>query len=132
MHSDPLLDLYLDDDGEIAVGYNGDLRVSRDADVFAQEMTFRLKTTRGDWVLEPDCGADLELLIGQPNSPETAAEMEAQISYALTHDGFLAGELKDVQVVPITRQQLAGLITVEMDEQLFTKSVTLDLKEGLL
>src|SRR5262245_9353199 len=111
-----LLDLWMTDDGDIRVGVNGDLLVARDSDVVAQAGAFRLKTARGDWILEPDCGADLELLIGRANSPETGAEMEAQIARALTHDGFLNGEIRSIRAVPVNRQTLAALITVEYGE----------------
>jgi hypothetical protein len=131
MASTNLIDLWMEDDGEPQVGVNGDILIARDSDVVAQEITFRLKTTRGDWVLEPECGADLETLIGQPNSPQTGARMEALITHALTHDGFLLGELKNVRAVPINRETLAGLVTVEYGQFTFTRTVELDLREGL-
>src|SRR5438132_636785 len=96
-----LVDLWMEEDGEPKVGVNGDILIARDSDVVAQEITFRVKTTRGDWVLEPECGADLESLIGQPNSPQTGAKMEALISHALSHDGFLVGEIKSIRAIPI-------------------------------
>ena len=51
-----LVDLWMEEDGEPKVGVNGDILIARDSDVVAQEITFRVKTTRGDWVLEPECG----------------------------------------------------------------------------
>jgi hypothetical protein len=131
MPASQLLDLYIDDQGEIAPGSNGDILIERDSDVVAKEILWRIKTTRGDWVLQPQCGADLELLIGEPNSPETGAVAEAQVSRALTHDGFLLGELRDVRAVPVNRDQIAILISVEYGEDAFTLPVTLDLKEGV-
>jgi phage baseplate assembly protein W len=127
-----LLDLFTDDDGDLQVGGNGDLLVARDADVVAQEMTWRLKTTQGDWMLIPSCGADLEQLIGEPNAPKTGALMEALISRALTYDGFLRGEIREIRAVPVNRETLVGLVTITYGEETFTKTVTLDLKQGIL
>jgi phage baseplate assembly protein W len=129
---DGLLDLFADGDGDIAISAGGDLKVVRESEVVAQEVIFRLKTVRGDWQLKPDCGADLELLIGQPNSPQTGARMEAQIARALTHDGFLGGELKTIRAVPVNRDQILGLVQIELGDQIINQTVELDLREGLL
>lgn len=125
-------DIALTVDGDVSVASNGDLDIVRDEDAVAQEIAFRLKTFQGDWVLEPACGADLELLIGMPNSPDTGAQMESQITRALIHDGFLLGELTTVRAVPINREQLAGIVIVEYGDRSLTNTVTLDLKEGIL
>ena len=126
-----LIDIYLDDNGDIAVGSNGDIKIARDGDVVAQEIRFRLKTTRGDYLLVPECGCDLELLIGAANAPRTGALMEAYISQGLTHDNWLQGELKQVRAVPISPEQLAAFIIIEYGDVSFQQSVTLDLKEGI-
>ena len=125
-----LLDLWADEDGELVIAPNGDLLVARDSDVIAQEVRFRLKTTRGDWVLQPESGANLEELIGQPNSPETGARMEALISRALTHDGFLIGEIENIRAVPVNKDELVGMVTIEYGDETFTVPVELDLKQG--
>jgi hypothetical protein len=132
MADSSLLDLATDEKGEIQVGHNGDLLVARDMDVVIQEVLWRLKTVQGDWVLMPDCGANLELLIGEPNTPATAARLEAQIYQALTHDGFLTHELEDLRVVPLNRDQLAAFLTLRYGDDPFTLPIVLDLKEGVL
>src|SRR6266566_8343359 len=101
-----LLDLDSDDGGDLIIAYNGDLLVARNEDVVANEIVFRLKTVRGDWILEPDCGADLETVIGLPNSPKTGAQIEALVGRALTHDGFLNGEIEILRAVPVNRNEI--------------------------
>jgi phage baseplate assembly protein W len=130
--TDGLLDLAMTDDGDLMISAGGDLKVARDSEVVAQEVSFRLRTVRGDWQLKPDCGADLELLIGQPNSPQTGAQMEAQIARALTHDGFLGGELKTIRAVPVNRDTIVGIVQIELGDQLINQTVELDLREGIL
>lgn len=127
-----LLDISMDDEGEISIGGNGDILVARDEDVVSQEIIWRLKTTRGDWILEPQCGADLESLVGKANSRETGALMETLVSRALTHDGYLVGELQEVRATPVNREQIAALINIEYGDSAFTQTITLDLKEGVL
>lgn len=132
MPAGELLDLATDDGGDIQVGYNGDILIVRNEDVVAQEIQWRLKTVRGDWILEPECGADLETLIGQPNSPKTGALMESLISRALTHDGFLNGEIEILRAVPVNREEIVGVISIRYGDTLFTETITVDLKEGVL
>lgn len=129
---EPLKDLFLDDNGDLAIGANGDLLVSRDSDVVIQELSFRLKTTQGDWLLEPACGADLEFLVGEPNAPETGATMEGMVYRAATHDGFLRGEIVELRAVPINRDTLVCLLTLDYGTETLTHTVTLDLKAGVL
>ena len=126
------LDLWADVEGEIAVGANGDIRICRGAEVISQEVTWRLKTVVGDWMLVPQCGASLEELIGMPNTASTAALMEAKIRDALTHDGFLTAELRGVTVVPLNKQQLLGIIDIEYDDENFTVSFSVDPKQGVI
>lgn len=127
-----LLDLATTDDGDLQVAYNGDLLVVRNEDVVAQELQWRLKTVRGDWILEPDCGADLETLIGKPNSPQTGALMESLVSRALTHDGYLGGEIQTLRAVPVNRNQITCIITIQYGDISFTETVDIDLKEGII
>lgn len=127
-----LKDLALDENGELAVGYNGDLLVVRNSQVVLQELRWRLKTQKGDWALEPSCGADLELLIGEPNTPETGEQMRFQMEEALTHDGFIVGELRELLVTPINRDTLQGTVILDTDtNQAEQITVTLDLREGV-
>src|SRR5581483_9931268 len=118
-----LLDLATDDGGDLQIAYNGDLLVNRNEDVVASEVAWRLKTVRGDWILEPDCGADLETLIGKPNSPDTGALMESLISRALTHDGYLGGEIQILRAVPVNRNQITGVISIQYGDVSFTQTV---------
>jgi hypothetical protein len=128
----PLLDLFTTEAGDLQVGYNGDLLVARDSDVVEQEVLWRVKTTQGDWVLEPQCGANLEDLIGLPQVEATGHRLEDQLREALTHDGFLSSELREVLAVPVNRDTLVGYLRVEYGAEEFDVQVTLDLREGIL
>ena len=127
-----LVDLFTDETGEIAIGANGDLLIARDDDVLEQEALWRLNTVKGDWILVPECGADLELLIGEPNTPATGARAEDQISEALTNDGFFSGRLLGVKVAPLNQEQLVAIVELEGIDADFAVTTVLDLKEGLL
>lgn len=127
-----LKDLALDEEGEISVGFNGDLLVARDNDVLLQEMRWRMKTVKGDWVLVPQCGADLEYIIGEPNTEETAATVKAQVIEALTHDGFFTGLLEDVIVTYLNKEQILVIVLVDAGyQETLVDEFVLDLKQGV-
>lgn len=127
------VDLDFTPEGDLSLGFNGDLLVARDAEVVQQEVLFRLKTVKGDWILEPRCGADLELRIGDPNNQTTALRIRDQVEEALTHDGYLRGELLDILVVPLNPQELAIYVLLDLEgDEATIVSATLDLKQGLL
>lgn len=125
-------DIALNADNDIEIGYNGDLKVCRDMDVLVQDVLFRLKTVQGDWVLEPECGADLETMLGQPNTRVTGTVIERMVWRALTHDGVLDGIVRDVRVVPINTEQVEILITLGVDEERVTVMQAVDLTAGLI
>lgn len=127
-----LLDVLTDNDGEISVAANGDIGICRDEDVVAQEILWRFKTVRGDWQLEPECGADLELYIGKQVTPALASELEANVTRALIHDGYLLSELKQVKMVPLSDSEFLCLIAVETGDTEFVLSFPLVLREGQL
>jgi phage baseplate assembly protein W len=123
-------DVWITADGELEIGANGDLRVAYDADMVAQNILFRLKTVEGDFLLQPQCGASLESLIGQPNSAETGGKLDTAIRYALTHDNFIAESNLMITVMPISRNNIAAVVQVYVDDVSVEYVVDVDLKEG--
>jgi hypothetical protein len=123
-------DIYMTLDGDIEVGSNGDLKLSRGADELLQGIMFRCKTVAGDFLLQPMCGADLETLIGAPNNRSTGQDMEYLILNALTHDGFLAPTDVSVSAVPTGPNKITAVIILTVDEQPTRLLASLDLVEG--
>lgn len=91
-----------------------------------------MKTVRGDWILEPDCGCDMETLIGLANTPKTGAQAESLVGRGLTHDGFLNGEIEILRAVPVNRNEIVMVVSVRYGDVLFTNTVTIDLREGII
>jgi hypothetical protein len=127
-----LIDVALDSEGEISPGPNGDLSLVADEDCVLQEMRFRSQTVKGDYSLEPACGASLETLVGEAMDANTLARAEALLSEALLNDGFFAGYLEDIRAVPISKQQIALVVNLEGLNVSTTETVTVDLVEGEL
>ena len=125
-----LNDLYMSEDGEPLIGEDGDFVVSSSSDALLESCMYRLKTVIGDWVLEPLCGASLETLIGEPNSPDTATQMEQMILRALTHDGFLSSDEIHMVTMPVDSSTILSTITITYGGKQTNLSISLDLKEG--
>lgn len=59
-----MIDIKISTAGDIQIGPDGDFLFVRGDEFYNQTIMFRLKTTKGDWVLAPQIGADLEQYIG--------------------------------------------------------------------
>lgn len=125
-------DLRINENGDLEIGANGDIAYSYDDDVTVDGILFRLKTYKGDYELEPGCGATLEDYIGQPNSAELGELVKQNIFNALTSDQFLDESEVSVGVAPLTAESLMVAITVEGIHGSFTVLSSLDLLTGKL
>jgi len=97
-------DLRITEDGDLVIE-NGDLALVSGPEATAQNVMCRLKSADPEWYLE-QIGANLEDLLGMPNTPETAAYGEELIRRALFADDLISPEDLYVQAVPIDRQTL--------------------------
>lgn len=101
------MDLYLTEAGDLAVTSNGDLALTetvwRD---LSQQAYLRIMTQTDDFILYPSLGADLEALIGMPQSAETAEVGKQLIISALNREGRFIGLPIEVKAVPISFQSI--------------------------
>lgn len=125
-----LTDLAMTEKGDLIVGANGDLLLRRGNECLADQILFRLKTIRGDYLLEPGCGASLENFVGQPNTERTGAALELAARHALTHDGFLLASDLSVRCVPLSETEVALLLDVFGEDEPFRLAAALDLRAG--
>lgn len=78
-----------------------------------QDVNYRVLTNNQDHLLWP-LGANLEDLIGQPNTAATGALGEASIVKALTYDGRFGQNAVQVSGVPISANEIefaVGLVS---------------------
>lgn len=89
-------DIQVTTDGELVFAANGDFAtVQGDAHII-QQIIYRLKTQKGDCIVEPSVGCNLEEFIGKPNILLTHTAIEQQILTELTRDFLLAFPVIDV------------------------------------
>lgn len=101
------MDLYLTEAGDLAISSDGDLALTetpwRD---LSQQAYLRIMTQTDDFILYPNLGADLESLIGMPQSPETAEMGKQLIISALNREGRFTGLPIEIKAVPISFQSI--------------------------
>jgi hypothetical protein len=100
-------DIYFTEAGDLALSSNGDIAmVDSPWRSHSQQAYIRMKTAIGDYLLYPGLGADLEKLIGQPQSEATGELGKMLIYRALTRDSVLASLPIDVKAIPVSYQSI--------------------------
>jgi len=110
---DRIVDIQLEPNGDIKVLPNGDIALDNGIDAIEQAIRWRILTELGSWPLAPECGSDLRRFGGQPNLPEVADALQAEIYRALGHDGYLMEDEVDIYVAPISSSRLVVIIQVK-------------------
>lgn len=100
-------DLYFSQNGDLAISADGDLAMVSDPwRSHSQQAYIRLKTAIGDYLLYPGLGADLQRLIGQPQTEATGELGRSLVMQALTKDSVLSSFPIDVKAIPVAYQSI--------------------------
>lgn len=92
-------DIELTDDGDLNLDFfNKEFTVVSENDYISQQVKIRVKTVNSDWFFD-DLGADMEQLLGQPNTIGTAEKGISLIRNCLTYDNFLTND--DIYIKPM-------------------------------
>ena len=76
------------------------IMLCEDESAYAQNITNRIRSVRPDWFYD-NKGADLELLLGEPNTMDTALKGAGQIRSVLCGDGFVPADDLYIRPVPV-------------------------------
>jgi len=106
-----MLDIKITADGELEVGTNGDFAVVSNDEAIAQRIMFLLKTTKGDCLVTPSVGCDLERFIGSPNTSETHSLIESRVTFEIQQNNILLWPTVDC----IKSAENEVLILIEFD-----------------
>lgn len=111
-----IIDLKMSPDGDLVIE-NGDLALVTGEDWFIQETNKIIRTNNPDWEFHPDVGASLEDFAGLPNTRETARAIEERLHDKITQDSIhIPGKLS-VRAVPITVDEIAIYINLDIEGQ---------------
>tara|TARA_B000000460_G_scaffold236205_1_gene198001 strand:- start:194 stop:649 length:456 start_codon:yes stop_codon:yes gene_type:complete len=105
------IDFWLDEDGDIDIGSNGDIKSTEEDYIrsFQQRTRSLLKSSTDDWSDHPRIASDLYAFIGQPNTRENASLMKRVIKRALVRAGTIRSEDLEVNI------NAAGLYSVYIE-----------------
>lgn len=126
-----MIDVKMTDDGELVLSESGDLAIVYGDEQVAQEILFRLKTTKGDWILSPEIGASLERFVGEANTELTRAAIEKIVEDSITAGGLIVRA--NVDCVPLNENEVLILIeftSLENDDRIVQIQSALDLRAG--
>lgn len=107
------MDLAITPDGDLIIA-DGDFATVVNAECTAQGAYCRLKSSDPEWYQEAIC-ANLEDILGKPNSKETGEEGEALITAALLSDDLISAEDLYVQATPVSRDTLLFFVYFKPD-----------------
>ena len=98
-------DLYLTEAGDIAISHAGDFEVTDSPwRELSQQAYVSILTAKGDFLLYPQIGAELEKLIGMPQAPSTGEYGKQLISEALRRNSRFASLPFSIKAVPVSAQ----------------------------
>jgi len=123
------IDWAVDENGDLLIGPDGDILQAKGQKQIAQEILFRLKTSKGDYTVDPNVGANLESFIGSPNTQNVRDEIVKAVEEELQRDEFIP--LRKVRALKTDVNSV--LIVVEyLDIKLnrIQWTATLDLNDG--
>jgi len=105
-------DILVDDDGDLVVGANGDLALSKPSRTAIQDIAFRVRSQHDDFQLHPLIGANLAPLVGEPNNRRNGDRIRTLVQRALTRDGRFSPDSLSIEVVPVSSEDIVILIGV--------------------
>jgi hypothetical protein len=127
------IDLHVTPSGDLSLGSNKDLSITHGSGVLKQDIAFRLRTNYGEFVPHPGVGADLDELIGEPNTREIAILGEKKIVHSLTRDGMVRSIDLYTKAVPISNERIVYYVFVNngVVQLNVTPDVVFDAMEGI-
>ena len=75
----------------------------------------RLNSSKGEWVMDIECGADLESFYGAALVPATFDLIKARINQSLTYDNLILEKNLTVEVFPISANEIKIVVLVRND-----------------
>ena len=106
------IDIQVTASGDLGIGSNKDFILIVGSGVLQQDITFRLRTNHNEFTPHPDVGADLEELIGEPNSRQIAKLGEDKIIHSLIRDNRVRNMDLYVHGVPLALEKIMYYVFV--------------------
>jgi hypothetical protein len=103
-------EITITEDGDLAVGPDGDFAFSVAGDALVEHVMVRLRTYLNESPIMPGIGTQLEDFIGKPNTLETGNNIEQEVYRALLTDGLFDANVLTITAVPVSDNEISVLI----------------------
>lgn len=127
-------DLYFTEGGDFFVGANGDLEDTKKHQYrgFIQKVLTKIKSTKGEWRLQPQLGANISFILGKKNTKEQADRLKSFILKELIKDSFISAKEINISVFPGSKETLIGIIEINPadTQKKFMLSFTYDFRDN--
>jgi hypothetical protein len=108
-----------------------DLAITYGTEVVKQIVYNRIRTQAPDWFVHPTLGGNLDDLIGEPNTKDTAQRGVKSITEALTYGKFLSAGDFSITAVPVNREEVLFAIRIKMPEKEIVVPIQFSYNYGL-
>lgn len=125
-----MIDLLIDENGDIVTKDGNFVYITGDR-LIAQRIIFRLKTQRGDYLLAPNVGANLERFIGEPLNETTLDNVRREVENEISN--IPEANVISVKTAPLGDNSILIAIRVEsvdIPQSNLVVISSLDLKTG--
>lgn len=124
-------DIGIDKDGDLILT-DGDFKEVTGYDFYKQCATNRIKSIQKDWHTD-HIGADLEEILGMPNTQDVAEYGSTKILTSLVFDGLFDAEWIKISPKPLNKMTIAYDITIRIPGFIdhIKIEVSLDLTKGI-
>lgn len=124
------IDIEINDEGDWELDDSGDFSLVVGTDVLRDDVHIRVMTEAPGWSFAPNMGANLEDLIGEPNTRKTGERGRRSIISSLTWDSRIPAQDLDVIMVPV-ENGIEYHIFIETNQGEEKLKYSLDLNDGL-
>jgi hypothetical protein len=124
------VDLTLSPDGDFIIS-GSDFKLSEGDDFLTQSARNRIKSIKIDWFYD-NIGADLEEILGEPNTRDVAETGKGKILNCLTEDDLFSQDEVYIKAAPTGRNSVLYIVVLKSKSGTpIVLNVTLDLAKGI-
>ena len=106
------VDLLTDSGDDLVIDSNGDLKLATERETLERDTSFRLQTQHFDYGPSPYIGADLQSLLGEPNTRRTGDLIREHVHISLTQDNRVPAGVLFVDVVPLSVESVEVFVII--------------------
>jgi hypothetical protein len=124
------VDLFLSPDGDLVIS-GSDFKLAEGDEFLLQSARNRIKSIKKDWFYD-NIGADMEEILGEPNTREVSEVGKGKIIEALTCDGLFSSDEIYIKAAPTSRNAILYIVVLKTKSgSPIVLNVTLDLAKGV-